>query len=112
RLVGQLTPLRCRGLVRTYYVGSPHGERHRYFCSELVMESCVAAGLLDPDATRPAATYPRDLFFGQSNNPFIDGHCELNRTWLPPARWTCCPGREPRGAELSNFLDGPPTLKR
>jgi hypothetical protein len=91
RLAGQLTLLRSRGPLRTWVVGGPHGDRSRYFCSELVMEACVAAGLLDPACTRPAATYPRDLFFGTSPNPFLRQHLDLESGWYPPARWTSCP---------------------
>jgi hypothetical protein len=91
RLAGQLTFLRSRGPLRTYFVGGPHGDRCSYFCSELVCEACVAAGLLDPTRTRPAATYPCDLFYGRSWNLFIDRHLDVNAGWFPPARWTDCP---------------------
>jgi hypothetical protein len=88
RMVGQLTPFRTRGPIRTCFVGKPHGERRNYFCSELVLEACVAAGLLDPERTRPSASYPHELFFGRSYNPFIDYHLDINDGWYPPARWT------------------------
>jgi hypothetical protein len=96
RLAGQLTPFRSRGPLRTFFLGKPRGDRKSYFCSELVCEACVAAGLLDPKRTRPSATYPRDLFFGRSHNPFIDRHLDVNACWHPPARWTSAPaGGEP-----------------
>jgi len=91
RLGVQLTPFRSRGLIRTCFIGKPRGERWCYFCSELVCEACVAAGLLDPERTRPPATYPHDLFYGRSINPFIDKHLDINQLWFPPARWTDCP---------------------
>jgi hypothetical protein len=91
RLGGQLTPFRCRGPLRTRFLARPHGDRRSYFCSELLMESCVAAGLLDPNTTRPAATYPRDVFFDRSLNPYINKHLKLDPCWYPPARWTDCP---------------------
>jgi hypothetical protein len=91
RLLGQLTPFRSRGHWRTEYVGHVHGDRRSYFCSELVMECCVAAGLRDPETTRPAATYPRDLFFNHSRIPYLDEHLQLEPDWCPPARWTECP---------------------
>jgi hypothetical protein len=92
RLGVQLTPFRTRGPLRTRFVGKPHGgTRKSYFCSELVCEACVAAGLLDPERTRPSATYPNDLFYGRSHNPFIDRHLDINAGWFPPARWTDCP---------------------
>jgi hypothetical protein len=93
RMLGQLTLFRSRGPWRTQFVGVPHPDRSSYFCAELVVDACVAAGLLDPVTTRPAATYPRDLFFGRSRNPFIDKHLDMS-DWLPPARWTSCPGSE------------------
>ena len=91
RLGAQLTPFRSRGPIRTFVTGKPKGDRRGYFCSELVCEACVAAGLLDPARTRPAATYPHDLFFGRSYNPFINKHLDVNDCWEPPARWTYCP---------------------
>ncbi len=91
RLGLQLTPFRTRGPLRTYFVGKPHGNRFSYFCSELVCEACVAAGLLDPARTRPSATYPHDLFYGRSYNLFIDHHLDVNEGWHPPARWVDCP---------------------
>jgi hypothetical protein len=90
RMMGQVTPFRSRGPLRTWVVGKPHGERDRWFCSELVTESCVAAGLMDGATARPAATYPRDLFFGRSFNPYLDRHLCLDE-WEAPARWTDCP---------------------
>ena len=92
RLGWQLTPFRTRGPLRTYFIGKPHGDsRLSYFCSELVCESCVAAGLLNPETTRPSATYPHDLFYGRSFNPYLDKHLEFNCGWYPPARWVPCP---------------------
>jgi hypothetical protein len=98
RLVGQMTPLRSRGPLRTCFMGGPHGERRGYFCSELVLEACVASGLLDPATTRPAATYPRDLFFDASVNLYINRHLNLAPDWYPPARWLSHPCTEPCAA--------------
>jgi len=53
----------------------------------LVTESCVAAGLMHATTARPAATYPRDLFFGHSLNLYLDEHLCLDE-WDPPARWS------------------------
>ncbi len=91
RLALQLTPFRPRGPVRTCFMGKPHGERNSYMCTELVCEALIAAGLLDPERTRPSASYPRDLFYGRSLNCFIDRHLDINGGWDPPARWTDCP---------------------
>jgi hypothetical protein len=93
RLAIQLTPLRTRGPIRTAFVGKPHGtDREAYYCSELVTEACVYAGIMDAATTRPSATYPRDLFFGGSLNPYLNRHLKaMNGPWDPPARWTAQP---------------------
>ena len=89
RLAGQLTAFRTRGPVRTWFVGKPRGmDQKNYFCSELVCEACVHAGILDPLTTRPSATYPRDLFMDHSPNPYLKRHLKLAPCWDPPARWT------------------------
>jgi hypothetical protein len=89
RLGAQLTPLRSRGPLRTYFVGGPHGpNRWSYFCSETVLEAGVYAGLLDPKTTRPSATYPRDIFYDDSWNLYLKKHFSLAPCWDPPARWT------------------------
>jgi hypothetical protein len=86
RLALQLTPLRTRGPLRTRFMGKPHGDRSRYYCSELVTEAFVAAGLMDAATTRPSATYPHDLFVAQSLNPYLRRNLDLSG-WEPPARW-------------------------
>jgi hypothetical protein len=91
RLAVQLTPFRTRGPVRTCFVGKPKGlTRDGYFCSELVIEALVYAGLIDAATARPSATYPRDIFFGSSLNPYINRHLKL-KEWHPPSRWTGTP---------------------
>jgi hypothetical protein len=92
RIIGQLTPFRSRG-PWTEWVGGPHGNRNSWFCSELACETLVAAGLLDPTRTRPAATYPCDLFSGTSSNTFINEHLDINASWEPPARWSLSPSK-------------------
>jgi hypothetical protein len=104
RMFAQVTVLRCRGDKRLEYVGAPHGDRVSYFCSELVSEACVAAGLFDPVTSRPCATYPRDLFFGRSDNAYLDKHLDLS-AWDPPARWTLCPGTEAKDIRRFPRLD-------
>jgi hypothetical protein len=89
RLAVQITPLRTRGPIRTALVGKPQGlNLEAYYCSELVCEACVYAGLMDPRTTRPSATYPRDLFMDRSLNPWLNKHLKLAPAWEPPARWT------------------------
>ncbi len=104
RMLAQTTPLRSRSFL-TWGAGSPRGERSTYFCSELVTEACVAAGLLDPKTARPAAMYPRDLFFGHSKCTFIDARLDMS-AWAPPARWTSRPGSEPAFPKRYPYLDG------
>jgi hypothetical protein len=99
RLAGQLTCLRCRGPLRTEYMGGPHGERDSYFCCELLMEACVAGGLVDPKTARPSATYPRDVFFDQSLNRWVNQHLNLSADWHPPSRWIDRPISRPRLGE-------------
>ncbi|QJW95245.1 hypothetical protein [Frigoriglobus tundricola] len=92
RLALQLTPFRPRGPLRTAFVGKPHGIDHNsYYCSELVCEACVYAGIMDPETTRPSATYPRDIFMDHSLNPYLNRHLKLAPAWDPPARWTSYP---------------------
>jgi hypothetical protein len=91
RLCGQLTPFRCRGPIRTQFVGGPNGERNSYFCCELLMESCVTAGLVDPVNTRPAAMYPSDVFYDKSVNPWVNKHLNMAADWYPPQRWSSTP---------------------
>jgi hypothetical protein len=106
RLFSQANPLlRAKGPIRTRLFGRPHaasfdpanpdaGMRSRYFCSELVTEGCVAAGLLPPDTTRPMSMYPRELFFGTSRIAYIRDNLDMSG-WLAPSRWTFYPGTEP-----------------
>lgn len=91
RLGAQVTPIRTRGPVRTAYIGYPHGDRPSYFCSELVLETLLAACLLDPNTTRPSATFPCELFFDRSCNPYLNSHFSLAPQWEPPARWVSHP---------------------
>ncbi len=85
RLGQQLTVLRPRGPVKTFFFGKPHGiERSSYYCSELVMEALVYAGAVDAETARPAATYPRDLFMDRSMNIYLNKHLKLAPCWDPP----------------------------
>jgi hypothetical protein len=90
RLGVQLTPFRDRGPFRTEFMGKPRGDRNSYYCSELVLEACVAACLVNPVTTRPSASYPHDLFFDHSHNRYINKHLPLACEWEPPARWMEC----------------------
>jgi hypothetical protein len=89
RIIRQITPFRARGPF-TSVLGKPHGDRPKWYCTEMVCEAMIAAGLVDPAVMRPAATYPRDLFFGRSTNAFLDRNLPINDVWEPPARWVLC----------------------
>jgi hypothetical protein len=91
RMLRQMTPFRTRGPLRTYVMGYPNGERDRYFCAELVMETCVHLGLLPFETTRPSATYPEDMFYDKSKNVFLNTYFTLADGWHPPARWVGLP---------------------
>ncbi len=114
RLAAQLTAFRTRGPFKTRFVGKPHGpDREAYFCSELVAEACVYAGLLDPRTTRPSATYPRDLFFGASKNPYLNRHLKaMNGPWEPPARWTGRPVEGSASGRVVGPASGLPSDRR
>lgn len=84
RMILAATPLRHRGPIRSRINTRPHGDRPRWFCSELALEAAVGAGLIPWDAVRPAATYPRDMFYDR----WIS---DLSPYYEPPVRW--CPGR-------------------
>lgn len=92
RFMLQITPLRSRGPLRTFVVGRPKRPGmipfRDYFCSEVVLEALVFAGVLPRDTTRPAATYPEDMFFDHSRNRYLDRHPPLgNGGWEVPRLW-------------------------
>ena len=95
RFLAQGTPFRSRGPFRTQFMGKSRGEPCDYFCSELVIESLVSAGLIDSETARPRATTPSDIFYDESHNPWINKHLKLNPCWSPPQRWVAekCPCR-------------------
>jgi hypothetical protein len=96
RVVGQLTPFRSRGPIRTEYACGPRGDRAAWFCAELLTEALAASGLIDAATARPAATYPRDLFCDSSPDWWLNRHLNLSCGWHPPARWTDNPAAPPR----------------
>lgn len=115
RMVKERSPFRAKGRLRTPLIGRPHAAdfnpdnpepsmRNRYFCSELVTEACVAAGLLDPRTTRPMSMYPRELYFGSSRIPYVRNHLDMSE-WAPPARWTLDNGSQ-ANMPRRPFIDG------
>ena len=76
-------------------MGKPKGPGGRYHCAQAALEGLVYAGLLDPETTRPSATFPRDMFFDRSPIPYIDKHLHLDQGWEVPALWTATPVRGP-----------------
>lgn len=92
RVYAQVTPLRSKIPLAAALRGRPDYDKSAYFCSELVMNACCYAGLIDADHARPSATYPRDIFYGRTRNLFVNRSLkEMNCGWAPPARWTQSP---------------------
>lgn len=92
RFALQVTPLRSRGPLRTFLVGRSRPAwlpGRDYLCSEAVLEALVYAGLVDHRTARPSATYPADLFFDRSRNPYLDRHPPLaGGCWEVPRLWS------------------------
>lgn len=97
RYVSQVGQFSARGPVRTVVLGKPVGPGRRYFCSQSAVEALVYAGVRDARTARPAATYPQDLFYDRSRNPYLDRHPPLGPGWGPPQLWTPLPGTALRG---------------
>jgi hypothetical protein len=92
RLFFLMTPWRAKGPLRTAFLGKTDFDQRSYFCSEFVVTALAASGAIDEELARPAATFPRDLFFGTSRNYWVARGLEpLNCDWEPPARWLPCP---------------------
>jgi hypothetical protein len=92
RMGMQATPFRSRMPLRTVWAGKPDPNKSKYFCSEIVLNSLIVAGVIDGGPMRPTATYPSDLFHNESRNRIVNRSLsELACDWAPPARWTSCP---------------------
>lgn len=86
RLALQITPFRARGPLRHHVLGHTFMNRHRWYCSEIVVAAGTAAGLFDPQRVPANITYPRDLF----DNRFHDLSC----VWHDARMWRSCPPTE------------------
>lgn len=110
----QITPFSHRGPLRTSVLARPRGPEPPMICSEAILEALVYAGAIDAETARPAATYPRDLFFDRSPNPYINRHPPLACGWDIPALWTPTLGVAAKGKERPPVADGvvipPPEL--
>ncbi len=104
----QATQLTPRGPFRTSFLGRPMravGGEERYTCAEIILEALLRAGVIDGRTARPAATYPQDLFYDRSRNPYLDRHPPLAGGWGVPAQWTPVVGWSIRG----KFVPKPPS---
>lgn len=88
RLALQITPFRARGPIRSKFLGHTFMDRHRWYCSEIVIAAGCAAGLLDPVEMRANTIYPRDLV--------DDRVFDLSRHWHEAALWSACAAGEAR----------------
>jgi hypothetical protein len=66
RVVAQATPFCPRHGLRHELFARTDLNRHRWFCSELVVAGCTTAGLLDQKICCANCTYPRDLAFDET----------------------------------------------
>ncbi len=69
--------------------------------------------MTDADTARPSATFPRDLFFDRSLNPYLNRHPPLGDGWDPPALWTPVVGLALKGKDrppLDGVVIPPPDL--
>jgi len=100
RFALQITPLTPHAPIRTAFASGPRGPGTRLFCTEAVVEAAVYIGRIDARAARPSATYPQDLFYDRSWNPYLNRHPLLAAGWAPPAQWTPVAGWSVKGKEV------------
>jgi hypothetical protein len=79
RVVMQGTPFNARTGLRHTLFGRTYMDRHRWFCSEIVVSGCASAGLLDGNAIAGNAVFPRDLAFDET--------LDLSQVYHPAAQW-------------------------
>jgi hypothetical protein len=65
------------------YPTPTHVTQSSWFCSELVAEAFLQAGMVPAGKLRPEATMPADLF--------LDRCPDISEGWEPPALWNRCP---------------------
>jgi hypothetical protein len=88
RVLLQGTLFNARAGLRREWFGHTYEDRHRWFCSELVVAACSAAGILDPQQYPANAIYPRDLAFDEGG---IDISCQYEPAMLwKPGCCDCC----------------------
>jgi len=79
RVLLQGTPFNARTGLRRALFGQTYLDRHRWFCSEIVVAGCAAAGVLNPLAIAGNAVFPRDLAYDETLN--------LSDLYHPASRW-------------------------
>ena len=84
---------------------------YRLVDKNLVLEKL--RGVLDPEITRPACTYPRDIFLNESRNFFVNRALEpMACGWEPPARWVRCPAACVATTDVPVQLVAPQTVAK
>jgi hypothetical protein len=81
RFMLQLTPFRARGSLRCRLFGKTDLERRRWICSELVVATETAAGLLDPGLYPANGIYPLDLL--EDHIYDLSGNWRQGGVWSP-----------------------------
>jgi hypothetical protein len=79
RVILQGTPFNARTGLRHALFGHTYLDRHRWFCSEIVVAGCSTAGVLDGNAIAGNAVFPRDLAYDETLN--------LSQLYYPAAQW-------------------------
>ena len=79
RVVLQGSPFNAHCGMRRMLFGNTYFNRHRWFCSELVVAAGTKAHLFEPDTMPANATFPRDLAFDETR--------DLSALYHPPAPW-------------------------
>jgi hypothetical protein len=104
RFLLQLTPFRARGSLRCRLFGKTELDRRRWICSELVVATETAGGLLDGSRCPANSIYPLDLLEDRSY--------DLSGNWRPAGVWSTSSSGPPeiRPSHLALVLSQSPPV--